>query len=343
MALEDRVKQLEDELKVLKNEIQTTLLDIQEQVLSHYYPSLYPSLNTEVSRPKAAYNTPPQEQQYQSQEQQYRTASPVSGIHSKYKTKTVTLVEDFEEDDDEYGREPDEPMEPARLAVAPVSAPKRVAKSSPNYGNGRAAKPPEEKTSPQNPDSSNKNVAFLDSKLAEENDKFLDMLLETKVDEGAAVSFDEFSELLLKEGKNPEYASEPLTGKMLDELFSETFPFLDENSGGEAQAVANSLNSQAVKLTVKKLLSWVDESVALIGNTRTKQAVEMYIRAGDLSPEMHDTLIAIVDSNQQPPPSERANIKTIINTLSKLNDILDRHTSEYLIEVLNFITEVNFG
>jgi hypothetical protein len=38
--LEQRVKTLEYELKILKNEIQRTLLDIQEQVLVHYYPDL---------------------------------------------------------------------------------------------------------------------------------------------------------------------------------------------------------------------------------------------------------------------------------------------------------------
>jgi len=40
MELEDRVKTLEDELKILKNQIQSTLLDIEEQVLIHYYPTL---------------------------------------------------------------------------------------------------------------------------------------------------------------------------------------------------------------------------------------------------------------------------------------------------------------
>ncbi|MDY6875194.1 MAG: hypothetical protein SWK90_03190 [Chloroflexota bacterium] len=38
--LEQRVKALEYEMKILKNEIQRTLLDVQEQVLVHYYPSL---------------------------------------------------------------------------------------------------------------------------------------------------------------------------------------------------------------------------------------------------------------------------------------------------------------
>lgn len=40
MDLEQRVKALEYEMKILKNEVQRTLLDIQEQVLVHYYPSL---------------------------------------------------------------------------------------------------------------------------------------------------------------------------------------------------------------------------------------------------------------------------------------------------------------
>jgi hypothetical protein len=38
--LEQRIKTLEYEFKILKNEIQRTLLDIQEQVLIHYYPNL---------------------------------------------------------------------------------------------------------------------------------------------------------------------------------------------------------------------------------------------------------------------------------------------------------------
>lgn len=40
MSLETRVETLEHELKILKNEIESTLLEIQNQVLVHYYPSL---------------------------------------------------------------------------------------------------------------------------------------------------------------------------------------------------------------------------------------------------------------------------------------------------------------
>jgi len=40
VELEQRVKTLEYEMKILKNEVQRTLLDIQEQILVHYYPAL---------------------------------------------------------------------------------------------------------------------------------------------------------------------------------------------------------------------------------------------------------------------------------------------------------------
>lgn len=40
MALEDRVKALEEEVSILKDQIRNTLLEIQEQVLIHYYPEL---------------------------------------------------------------------------------------------------------------------------------------------------------------------------------------------------------------------------------------------------------------------------------------------------------------
>lgn len=40
MALEDRVRALEEEVAILKDQIRHTLLEIQEQVLIHYYPEL---------------------------------------------------------------------------------------------------------------------------------------------------------------------------------------------------------------------------------------------------------------------------------------------------------------
>lgn len=40
MKLESRIEKLEHEFKILKSEIQTTLLEIQEQILTHYYPAL---------------------------------------------------------------------------------------------------------------------------------------------------------------------------------------------------------------------------------------------------------------------------------------------------------------
>jgi hypothetical protein len=50
MNLETRVETLEHELKILKNEIEETLLEIQNQILIHYYPAL-----------RAEDSTPPQD------------------------------------------------------------------------------------------------------------------------------------------------------------------------------------------------------------------------------------------------------------------------------------------
>lgn len=57
MNLETRVETLEHELNILKNEIEETLLEIQDQVLMHYYPSLRAEDSTppqEASKPLAA-------------------------------------------------------------------------------------------------------------------------------------------------------------------------------------------------------------------------------------------------------------------------------------------------
>ena len=40
MDLEQRMAKMEEEIHILKNQIQSTLLDIEEQIMNHYYPSL---------------------------------------------------------------------------------------------------------------------------------------------------------------------------------------------------------------------------------------------------------------------------------------------------------------
>lgn len=58
MALEDRVKALEEEVSILKDQIRNTLLEIQEQVLIHYYPELRARDAAPVDVPLAAGRAP---------------------------------------------------------------------------------------------------------------------------------------------------------------------------------------------------------------------------------------------------------------------------------------------
>lgn len=56
MNLETRVETLEHEFKILKNEIEETLLEIQNQVLIHYYPALRAE---DLTPPQEIPTTPP--------------------------------------------------------------------------------------------------------------------------------------------------------------------------------------------------------------------------------------------------------------------------------------------
>lgn len=367
MALEDRVKELEEELKVLKNEIQTTLLDIQEQILSHYYPSLYPSANKEANLAQAnAANRQTPAEAYAPQQAavpmapvtavpstaaapteavpQQAAPAPTPKYHGKYKTQTITLVDEPEEDEEADDDIPFEEEEaPARLAVVPTKSHK-LAKPSVN---GHAPNDDEPILPPPSQELTPEDEAFLDAIVA----KGKDMTAKEK-----AVSFDEFKQLM--EQKTPEGVTEEelLDEDLLNDLlkdslsaFNEEYlnqvtdlglPDLPEN---EAVPESSSIDKLAVKSTVRKLLNWVDESVMVIGKDPTKQAIAMYVRAGDLSSEMHQTLLLLVDSSHAVPATEKANIRQIIDTLGELNDILDHHTSDYLDQVMRFVTEVNFG
>jgi hypothetical protein len=82
MELDQRVKALEYELKILKNEIQRTLLDIQEQVLVHYYPTL-----------RAEDTAPPADAVAQLNRAQAATAPTAPATPPAVATKKVSLDE----------------------------------------------------------------------------------------------------------------------------------------------------------------------------------------------------------------------------------------------------------
>lgn len=103
MELDQRVRRLEDELKIIKNQVQITLLEIQEQVMSHYHPSLLAesseSNEQEVPGNEAEAIAAPQGQ--------------FGATNAPVKVKKVSL--------DEVGgwRQQQQPISPAALAIAP--------------------------------------------------------------------------------------------------------------------------------------------------------------------------------------------------------------------------------
>jgi hypothetical protein len=334
VSLEDRVRELEEELKVLKNEIQTTLLDIQEQILVHYYPSLYPSINEEA-RPKLNPPQPHPERELFIQPHMMQAIPLPNSYFAKYKPQTVTLAEGEEEWQDSNA---DLPVRDA------VERPLIIAKpTKPANTNGHI--PPE-------------------NGLSDEDNAFLDKLIASQ--EAPAnkqpppasdkISFDEFIKRKPNLPAPATHEANDLSEALMNELLQtgpktagDEFPsalvqiFDAQAPKSKPKINTNQINNQAVRLTVRKLLTWVDESVSVIGKDSTKQAIDMYIRAGDLSREMRQALLQLVNSSKSPQPRKIAGIRQVIDNLSELNDILDQHTPDYLNEVLDFITEVNFG
>jgi hypothetical protein len=94
MALEDRVAVLEDQMKILTNEIQSILLDIEEQVLAHYFPELRPD---ESSFPGSAPRTLSATRRYRAEEAPvepiYGSTAPSSGrVHRELVGKAQPSV-----------------------------------------------------------------------------------------------------------------------------------------------------------------------------------------------------------------------------------------------------------
>lgn len=88
--LEQRIKALEYDLKILKNEIQRTLLDIQEQVLTHYYPELRSGGSLPAEDIAASFN----QVQQKRQEMEQNAGSTPAAPPAKPETPAVILDDD---------------------------------------------------------------------------------------------------------------------------------------------------------------------------------------------------------------------------------------------------------
>ncbi|MCA9901947.1 MAG: hypothetical protein KC433_27400 [Anaerolineales bacterium] len=334
MSLEDRVKELEEELKVLKNEIRATLLDIEEQVLVHYYPSLYPTIHDE-QRPKLNPKSEQPPQPSFNQPQMFSAIPVPPNYFAKYNPQTVTLVDESEDELLDH----DDPILGGRSEERPSPRPTPPTNNNNNghsNGNGRSQ---------------------TIEKLSEDDHDFLDKLIASETyPSHRKVSFEEAKKRTPKLHISNGQATPLVKEALVDELLAVGPPVAFEEHPSTLLTIFDAtipkakprlntgqINSHAVRVTVRKLLTWVDESVATIGKENTHKTIEMYIRAGDLSREMRQALLRLVNSSKSPQPTKTAGIRQVIDTLSQLNEILDHHTSEYLHEVLVFISEVNFG
>ncbi|MEZ4594261.1 MAG: hypothetical protein R3D55_24430 [Chloroflexota bacterium] len=307
-------------------------MDIEEQILVHYYPSLYPTLS-EDARPKLNPKTEPAPPT--ANQPQMISAIPLPPDYfARFNPQKVTLPEPEDELLD---------MDDPILADDPVERPSFTPKSPNNHnGNGNG--------------NGNGRLHPLDQ-LTDEDNAFLDKLIAGEsYPAHQKVSFADVQKRTPKSHLSNGQATPQATEALVDELLAVgPTTTVEEHSSTllnifDAKAPktkpnlrTGQVNSQAVRLTVRKLLTWVDQSVATIGKENTHKTIEMYIRAGDLSREMRHALLRLVNSSKSPQPTKTAGIRQVIDTLGQLNDILDHHTPEYLNEVLAFISEVSFG
>lgn len=91
MSLEDRVETLEHELKILKNEIESTLLEIQNQVLIHYYPAFRAEEPTPARDLLPFVNVPPKASEPAQRQEKASSRAGMDVDYTKPKTREVSL------------------------------------------------------------------------------------------------------------------------------------------------------------------------------------------------------------------------------------------------------------
>ena len=338
MALEDRVKQLEEELNVLKNEIQTTLLDIQEHLLTNRYASLYPSSNSNSNPVNPVART-------EDEPKVIPVAIVPAEMQPQYQANRVFLTDESEE------------VEPQREAPTslPNESPLNTVAKPPSGQNGdqqseQGPQPDSQAKWRNNPLLTKtdpiKDAAETEDVLDEDEKQFFASLAEeSAATNDLGLSFLNVADLLPRKTTDSTGQSDTVSDQILDELLAETFVREAENKGPSSQSEEREkpYDSPALKRVAKVLLSWIDESVSLIGHKRTEQAIDWYVQAGEISKTLREPLKRLVRSSEATPPDETPNIKTIITTFGKMNEVLDNHSAAELSDVIDLIMEINFG
>ncbi len=354
MSLEDRVKALEDEVKVLKNEIQTTLLDIQEQILTHYYPGLYPS-SAAAPPPKARREEP-------SPNGEPRQVPP--SRHSGYSTQSFTVpvlhpdADEFETEDqpldepaepvrpEAYSRPAPEHARPIESQRSPAPTPEagtgqaRPAATDSRIANGHRQDEPKEDVHEMPPpapyfgsedDGTDPELAFIEDLMDDlfASDPNSDSL-EEQFGLGLVDPSEHSPEAILEDLDRIDPGHSDSEGDALAGLSPAQRAVARAAERAMASttlagADADSDLQQKAGVATRELLVWVDDSVASIGKERTKQAIALYAKTGDMSADMKKALLELADVCLEGEPSAaEAGIRQVIDTLAKLNDILDR-------------------
>lgn len=325
MALEDRVNQLENELKVLKNQIQNTLLDIREHLLNNTYSSLYsPSTTAEKSGSLSPH------QQFADKKLDRADVGKLN-VAQKYPTQQVVLKDETAEII--VPPEPDDFQIPAPIHAEPI-----LNRPAASLGDHIPPKPiPAGSPSPP-----------VDSEVIDEAEDWqlenqLNQLSQELADHNNQLDHFEnlFGELSdrIASSRGGQTADEPLTFESLQEMMDGEIPYIDEREIEEKL-----MREKLIRETVCEILSWLDDSIEFIGKERTRQAIQIYARNDQLSSELSQILITLIDSSpRQLDESTKPSVRDVVDTLSKLNHILDKFSLDDLLDGMNLISEVHSG
>lgn len=93
--------------------------------------------------------------------------------------------------------------------------------------------------------------------------------------------------------------------------------------------------------TFSGLTQWASQSVAKLGQAHTRQMIDMQAKQGHLTAEVQDALIQLVALNPESAPPEQVEMREILDSFLKLNELLGYEAN--LAQALALLREGSFG